>query len=166
MSLALRTRSFIIHVYIACNLSSDISGQTFNNSTLMHISGCSPLIQRGAWSQLEDFQQWLGEEIQQVAQRGKHEVTNMSLHFSGVGSHARLFEAPAVMLSRNALNPAGVSILYISTMRRRRLRRARLLHIIYMYHSYWVGFAHDSVCIDPLPNLYFCDYTALGRFCP
>ena len=36
----------------------------------------------------------------------------MSLHFSGVGSHARLFEALAAMLSRNALNPADVSILY------------------------------------------------------
>ena len=61
---------------------------------------------------LKDFQQWLGEEIQREAQRGKHEVTNMSLHFSGVGSHARLFEALAAMLSRNALNPADVSILY------------------------------------------------------
>ena len=61
---------------------------------------------------LKDFQRWLGEEIQQEAQRGKHEVTNMSLHFSGVGSHARLFEALAAMLSRNALNPADVSILY------------------------------------------------------
>ena len=54
----------------------------------------------------------MGEEIQREAQRGKHEVTNMSLHFSGVGSHARLFDALAAMLSRNALNPADVSILY------------------------------------------------------
>ena len=61
---------------------------------------------------MKDFQRWLSEEIQQEAQKGKHEVTNMSLHFSGVGSHARLFEALAAMLSRNALNPADISILY------------------------------------------------------
>lgn len=61
---------------------------------------------------LKDFQRWLSEEIQQEAQKGKHEVTNMSLHFSGVGSHPRLFEALAAMLSRNALNPADISILY------------------------------------------------------
>ena len=61
---------------------------------------------------LKNFQRWLGEEIQQEAQKGKHEVTNMSLHFSGVGSHAKLFEALAAMMSRNALNPADISILY------------------------------------------------------
>jgi negative elongation factor C/D len=57
---------------------------------------------------LKDFQQWLGEEIQPEASTS----ANMSLNFSGVGSHARLFEALAAMLSRNALNPADISILY------------------------------------------------------
>ena len=40
----------------------------------------------------------------------KHKVTNMSLHFAGVGSHSRLFEALGSMLSRSALNPADISI--------------------------------------------------------
>ena len=61
---------------------------------------------------LKDFQHWLAEEMQKEAQQRGHEVTNMSLHFSGVGSHAKLFEALAAMLSRNALNPADISILY------------------------------------------------------
>ena len=63
-------------------------------------------------SGMKDFQRWLSEEVQQEAQKGKHEVTNVNLHFSGVGSHARLFEALAAMLSRNALNPADISILF------------------------------------------------------
>ena len=87
---------------------------------------------------LKDFQRWLGEEIQQEAQRGKHEVTNMSLHFSGVGSHARLFEALAAMLSRNALNPADVSIL----------------------HRYY---AEEE---SPPPAHYLHVPQLLGRFCP
>ena len=37
-------------------------------------------------------------------------MTNMSLHFMGVGSHSRLFEALGAMLSRSALNPADISI--------------------------------------------------------
>lgn len=44
-----------------------------------------------------------------VPHHRKHEVTNMSLHFSGVGGHPRLFEALAAMLSRSALNPADIS---------------------------------------------------------
>ena len=44
-----------------------------------------------------------------VSHHRKHEVTNMSLHFSGVGGHPRLFEALAAMLSRSALNPADIS---------------------------------------------------------
>ena len=34
----------------------------------------------------------------------------MTLHFNGVGSHPRVFEALSSMLSRNALNPADVSM--------------------------------------------------------
>ena len=37
------------------------------------------------------------------------DVTTMTLHFNGVGSHSRIFEAMGSMLSRNALNPADVS---------------------------------------------------------
>ena len=37
-------------------------------------------------------------------------MTSMTLHFNGVGSHSRVFEALGSMLSRNALNPADVSI--------------------------------------------------------
>ena len=33
----------------------------------------------------------------------------MTLHFSGVGAHAKVFESLSSMLSRNALNPADVS---------------------------------------------------------
>ena len=40
----------------------------------------------------------------------KHEVTNMDLHFNGMGSHSRLFESLSSMLSRLALNPADISI--------------------------------------------------------
>ena len=36
-------------------------------------------------------------------------MTNMTLHFNGLGSNARVFEALSSMLSRNALNPADVS---------------------------------------------------------
>lgn len=50
--------------------------------------------------------------MQGDAQAGHHEVTNMTLNFSGVGSHPRLFEALAAMLSRNALNPADISTLH------------------------------------------------------
>ena len=39
----------------------------------------------------------------------KLDVTNMTLHFSGVGAHAKVFESLSSMLSRNALNPADVS---------------------------------------------------------
>lgn len=39
----------------------------------------------------------------------KLDVTNMSLHFNGLGSHTKVFEALGSMLSRNALNPADVS---------------------------------------------------------
>lgn len=61
---------------------------------------------------VQDFQRWLEEEMQEEALHGQHEVTNMSLNFIGMGSHPRLFEAVAAMLSRNALNPADVSTLY------------------------------------------------------
>ena len=37
-------------------------------------------------------------------------MTSMTLHFNGVGSHSRVFEALGSMLSRNALNPADVTI--------------------------------------------------------
>ena len=40
----------------------------------------------------------------------KHEVTNMGLHLTSVGSHSRLFESLSSMLSRSALNPADISI--------------------------------------------------------
>ena len=60
----------------------------------------------------KDFQRWLEEEMQREAQAGHHEVTNMSLNFSGMGSYPRLFEALAAMLSRNALNPADISVLH------------------------------------------------------
>ena len=50
--------------------------------------------------------------MQRDAQGRKHNVTNMSLHFRGAGSHERLFEALAAMLSRNALNPADMSVLH------------------------------------------------------
>lgn len=60
----------------------------------------------------KDFKRWLEEEMQREAQAGRHEVTNMSLNFSGMGSYLRLFEALAAMLSRNALNPADMSILH------------------------------------------------------
>ena len=33
----------------------------------------------------------------------------MTLHFNGIGSHAKVFESLSSMLSRNALNPADVS---------------------------------------------------------
>ena len=61
---------------------------------------------------VRDFQRWLEKEMQEEAQRGQHEVTNMALNFRGMGLHPRLFEALAAMLSRNALNPADISILY------------------------------------------------------
>ena len=38
------------------------------------------------------------------------DVTNMTLHFNGVGRNNRIFEALGSMLSRNALNPADVTI--------------------------------------------------------
>ena len=63
-------------------------------------------------SDLRNFQQWLTQEMQREAQKRRHDVTNMSLHFSSAGSHARLFDALASMLSRNALNPADMSVLY------------------------------------------------------
>ena len=61
---------------------------------------------------VQDFQRWLEEEMQEEAQHGQHEVTNMSLNFRGMGSHPRVFEALAAMLSRNALNPADICTLY------------------------------------------------------
>lgn len=61
---------------------------------------------------LADFRRWLSQEIQRAAHSRRHEVTNMSLHFMGVGSHSRLFEALGAMLSRSALNPADISILH------------------------------------------------------
>ena len=66
----------------------------------------------GSTASLKNFQVWVGEEMQRDAQGRKHNVTNMSLHFRGAGSHERLFEALAAMLSRNALNPADMSVLY------------------------------------------------------
>jgi negative elongation factor C/D len=36
----------------------------------------------------------------------------MDLHMNSVGSHSRLFESLSSMLSRSALNPADISILY------------------------------------------------------
>jgi hypothetical protein len=95
---------------------------------------------------LKDFQQWLGEEIQREAQRGKHEVTNMSLNFSGVGSHARLFEALAAMLSRNALNPADISILYKHYAEEESPPPAH-----YLYVPQLLG---RCKCSDPLPYHY------------
>ena len=50
--------------------------------------------------------------MQRDAQGRKHNVTYTSLHFRGTGSHERLFEALAAMLSRNALNPVDMSVLY------------------------------------------------------
>lgn len=61
---------------------------------------------------LRNLQLWVREELQKDAQGRNHNVTNMSLYFRGVGSHEKLFEALAAMLSRNALNPADMSILY------------------------------------------------------
>jgi negative elongation factor C/D len=59
------------------------------------------------------FSQWLGSLIQREALRRNLDVTNMSLHFNGVGScHARVFDSLSSMLGRNALNPADVSALY------------------------------------------------------
>jgi hypothetical protein len=103
---------------------------------------------------LKDFQQWLGEEIQREAQRGKHEVTNMSLNFSGVGSHARLFKALAAMLSRNALNPADTSILYKHYAEEESPPPAHYLY----YVPQLLG---RCKCIDPLPNHYHS--ALLGR---
>lgn len=60
----------------------------------------------------KDFQRWLEEEMQLEAQGAHHEVTNMTLNFMGAGLYPRLFEALAAMLSRNALNPADISILH------------------------------------------------------
>ena len=39
----------------------------------------------------------------------KLDVTNMMLHFNGIGTHSKVFEALGSMLSRNALNPADVT---------------------------------------------------------
>ncbi len=61
---------------------------------------------------LRNLQLWIREELQKDAQERNYNVTNMSLYFRGVGSHEKLFEALAAMLSRNALNPADMSILY------------------------------------------------------
>ena len=33
----------------------------------------------------------------------------MMLHFNGIGTHSKVFEALGSMLSRNALNPADVT---------------------------------------------------------
>lgn len=63
-------------------------------------------------TEYNNFTQWLSREIQQEAIRRKLDVTNMTLHFSGVGAHAKVFESLSSMLSRNALNPADVSSLY------------------------------------------------------
>ena len=61
---------------------------------------------------VQDCQRWLEEKMQEEAQKGQHEVTNMSLNFRGMGSQPRLFDALAAMLSRNSLNPADISTLY------------------------------------------------------
>ncbi len=61
---------------------------------------------------IKNLQLWVREELQKDAQGRNRDVTNMSLYFRGVGSHEKLFEAMAAMLSRNALNPADMSILY------------------------------------------------------
>jgi negative elongation factor C/D len=75
----------------------------YSHSVLQSLSGTSQLIH---------FRKWLGQEIHREALLRKHEVTNMDLHFNCVGSHSRLFESLSSMLSRSALNPADISILY------------------------------------------------------
>ena len=40
----------------------------------------------------------------------KHDVTSITLHLNGMGSHDKLFEALTAMLSRGALNPADITI--------------------------------------------------------
>lgn len=66
----------------------------------------------GSTPSLKNFQVWVSEEMQRDALLRKHDTTNMSLHFKGAGSHEKLFEALTAMLSRNALNPADMSVLY------------------------------------------------------
>ena len=109
----------------------------------------------------------------------------MSLHFSGVGSHARLFEALAAMLSRNALNPADVSILYKHYAEEESPPPAHYLHVPQLLGKFFnlvpivmhVLTLYQIIALvpihvvmhyfDPLPNygLLYCT-AILGRFCP
>ena len=103
----------------------------------------------------------------------------MSLHFSGVGSHARLFEALAAMLSRNALNPADVSILYKHYAEEESPPPAHYLHVpqllgkffnlapivmhvLTLYQIIALVPIHVVMhCFDPLPKLVIAFCTVL-----
>ena len=83
----------------------------------------------------------------------------MSLHFSGVGSHARLFEALAAMLSRNALNPADVSILYKHYAEEKSPPPAHYLHVPQLLGKF------VSIVLTLYQIIALC-IAILGRFCP
>ena len=78
---------------------------------------------------LKNLQLWVCEELQRDAQGRNHDITNMSLHFKGVGGHEKLFEALAAMLSRSALNPADMSVLYKQYADESRSPPVHFLHI-------------------------------------
>ena len=61
---------------------------------------------------VENFRVWLSQEMQNEVRKRKHDVTSITLHLNGMGSHDKLFEALTAMLSRGALNPADITILY------------------------------------------------------
>eukprot|EP00731_Ephydatia_muelleri_P026694 Em0018g794a len=62
--------------------------------------------------EVENFRIWLSQEMQNEVRKRKHDVTSITLHLNGMGSHDKLFEALTAMLSRGALNPADITILY------------------------------------------------------
>ena len=124
VSLALRTRSFIIRVYIACNLSSDISGQTFTLHAHFrlfstHSKRCLvSKISSSGWERRGSEGQARGDEHEPPLQWCGDPCLDCS----------KLWQP----CCQGTLSIQQISPYSISTMRR---RRARLLHIMYMYRS-------------------------------